>query len=57
VEDCVGLGLPQKRYRQLFIGTRLDVSGFFRPTLKPELQVKNTHYDFLEVSDRRFGPV
>ena len=27
VEDCVKLGLPQKRRRQLFIGTRLERAG------------------------------
>ena len=35
VEDCVELGLPQKRRRQLFIGTRLDLPYYFRPRLKP----------------------
>ena len=35
VEDCVELGLPQKRRRQLFIGTRLDLPDYFRPALKP----------------------
>lgn len=35
VEDCVELGLPQKRRRQLFIGTRLDLPDYFRPLLKP----------------------
>src|SRR6266542_1349509 len=34
VEDCVELGLPQKRRRQLFIGTRLDLPDYFRPALK-----------------------
>src|ERR1700677_1494230 len=28
VEDCVELGLPQKRRRQLFIGTRLDLPDY-----------------------------
>jgi DNA (cytosine-5)-methyltransferase 1 len=35
VEDCVELGLPQKRRRQLFIGTRLDLPNYFRPEIKP----------------------
>lgn len=35
VEDCVQLGLPQKRRRQLFIGTRLDLPNYFRPEIKP----------------------
>lgn len=35
IEKCVELGLPQKRRRQLFIGTRLDLREYFRPGLKP----------------------
>lgn len=35
VEDCVDLGLPQKRRRQLFIGTRLDLSEYFLPHIEP----------------------
>ena len=35
VEDCVKLGLPQKRRRQLFIGTRLDLPDYFHSKLKP----------------------
>lgn len=34
-EDCVDLGVPQKRRRQLFIGTRLDIAESFRPKLSP----------------------
>lgn len=35
IEDCVDLGVPQKRRRQLFIGTRADMNDYFRPELKP----------------------
>lgn len=35
VEDCVELGLPQKRRRQLFIGTRLGLPDYFRSDLDP----------------------
>lgn len=35
IEDCVELGLPQKRRRQLFIGTRLDLPDYFLPEIKP----------------------
>lgn len=35
IEECVKLGVPQKRRRQLFIGTREDLPAYFRPILKP----------------------
>jgi DNA (cytosine-5)-methyltransferase 1 len=35
VEDCMELGLPQKRRRQLFIGTRLDLPDYFHSQFKP----------------------
>lgn len=38
VEDCVELGIPQKRRRQLFVGTRLDLEGIFRPCLERVLR-------------------
>jgi len=34
VEECVKLGVPQKRRRQLFVGTRNDLPGYFHPKLK-----------------------
>ncbi len=33
IEDCVKLGVPQKRRRQLFIGTRVGIPQSFRPGL------------------------
>lgn len=41
VEDCVDLGLPQKRRRQLFIGTRLDLPNYFRPEIKSAPRASN----------------
>ena len=35
VEDAWELGVPQKRRRQLIIGTRVDIPGYFSPILKP----------------------
>lgn len=35
IEDCVDLGVPQKRRRQLFIGTREGLPTYFHPELKP----------------------
>lgn len=35
IEDCTKLGVPQKRRRQLFVGTREDLPAYFRPTLQP----------------------
>jgi DNA (cytosine-5)-methyltransferase 1 len=43
IEDCVKLGLPQKRRRQLFIGTRLDMPDYFRPKLKPAPRIDISH--------------
>jgi len=35
VEDAWELGVPQKRRRQLIIGTRMDIPGYFLPVLVP----------------------
>lgn len=35
VEDCVELGVPQKRRRQIFIGTHLGLPDYFRAKLAP----------------------
>ncbi|MFN3408477.1 MAG: DNA cytosine methyltransferase [Limisphaerales bacterium] len=39
IEDAWELGVPQKRRRQLFIGVRLDVPGYFLPHLRPAPRV------------------
>lgn len=39
IEDAWELGVPQKRRRQLFIGVRLDVPGYFVPHLRPAPRV------------------
>jgi DNA (cytosine-5)-methyltransferase 1 len=39
IEDAWELGVPQKRRRQLFIGVRLDVPGYFLPHLAPAPRV------------------
>jgi len=35
VEDAWALGVPQRRRRQLIIGVRNDIPGYFPPTLEP----------------------
>jgi DNA (cytosine-5)-methyltransferase 1 len=35
IEDAWKLGVPQRRRRQLFIGVRNDLPGYFLPELKP----------------------
>jgi DNA (cytosine-5)-methyltransferase 1 len=35
IEDAAALGVPQKRKRQLIIGVRADLPGYFNPELKP----------------------
>jgi len=35
VEDAAALGVPQKRRRQLIVGIRLDLPGYFIPSSKP----------------------
>ena len=35
IEDAYELGVPQKRHRQLIIGMRADLSGYFASALKP----------------------
>lgn len=42
IEECVNLGVPQKRRRQLFIGTRANLPAYFRPKLEiPDRAVPN----------------
>jgi DNA (cytosine-5)-methyltransferase 1 len=40
IEDAPKLGVPQKRRRQLFIGTRLDLPTYFRGELKASPRAK-----------------
>jgi DNA (cytosine-5)-methyltransferase 1 len=39
-EDCVDLGVPQKRRRQLFIGTKTELPSYFLPKLHPAKRAK-----------------
>jgi len=40
IEDAFALGVPQKRKRQLIVGVRNDLSGYFPPDLKPALRAR-----------------
>ncbi|HMO50672.1 MAG TPA: DNA cytosine methyltransferase [Kiritimatiellia bacterium] len=40
IEDAWDLGVPQKRRRQLFVGVRVDLSGYFHPKLTPAPRAK-----------------
>jgi len=40
IEDAWELGVPQKRRRQLIIGVRNDLPGYFLPELKPALRAE-----------------
>lgn len=48
IEDAYELGVPQKRRRQLIIGVRADLPGFFPPNLYPAPRA---------VSEIKLGPV
>ncbi len=41
VEDSYALGVPQKRQRQLIIGVRSDLPGYFPPDLRPAKRARS----------------
>lgn len=40
IEDAFALGVPQKRKRQLIVGVRNDLAGYFPPDLRPARRAK-----------------
>lgn len=44
IEDAWELGVPQKRRRQLFVGVRADLPGYFVPEIKPAPRAEERTY-------------
>jgi len=40
IEDAGALGVPQKRKRQLIVGVRNDLPGYFPPDLRPAIRAR-----------------